>query len=139
MLKRDKILCDITYEEEKLTELEIECDKRQIRQVFLNLFNNSIYAIKEKMSKGGSIKIFIRSLDDNYIEIQFKDNGIGILPENKDYVFEPSFTTKGEKGSGFGLAICKRIVEDNHCGQIRVESIYQEYTIFFIKLKKKCE
>jgi ligand-binding sensor domain-containing protein/signal transduction histidine kinase len=137
-LERNKIACRITYEEAELKELQIECDRSQMEQVFLNLFNNSIYAIKEKMSKGGDIEIFIRSLDETCVEIQFKDNGIGILPQNIDHVFKPSFTTKEDKGSGFGLAICKRIVEDNHGGKIRVESKYYKYTTFFIMLEKSC-
>ncbi len=135
-LKKNRIACEITYAEEDLKELQIECDRSQIEQVFLNLFNNSIYAIKEKMAKGGCIDIFFRSRNDNYVEIQFRDNGIGILPKDIDYVFEPFFTTKGEKGSGFGLAICKRIVEDNHCGEISVKSSFYEYTTFFIILEK---
>ncbi|MFW9881001.1 MAG: ATP-binding protein, partial [Candidatus Thorarchaeota archaeon] len=49
---------------------------------------------------------------------------------------EPFFTTKGDRGSGFGLAICKRIIEDNHLGEISVKSEYKMYTAFFIKLEK---
>jgi GAF domain-containing protein len=135
-LKKDKIKYDIKYEEEELKELQIECDRSQIEQVFLNLFNNSVYAIGKKMSKGGIIDIFIRSLDDKYIEIQFKDNGMGISPKDIDYVFEPFFTTKEDNGGGFGLVMCKRIVEDNHSGTIDVKSKFLEYTTFFIKLEK---
>jgi signal transduction histidine kinase len=54
-------------------------------------------------------------------------------------VFEPFFTTKGEKGSGFGLAICKRIIEDNHYGKISINSNVNEYTTVFIGLKKKID
>jgi signal transduction histidine kinase len=88
------------------------------------------------MSKGGQISIFIRNLDAEYVEVQFKDNGIGISDKDIDNVFEPFFTTKGERGSGFGLAICKRIIEDNHSGKISVKSQYGEYTTFFISLQK---
>ncbi|MFW9881362.1 MAG: GAF domain-containing protein, partial [Candidatus Thorarchaeota archaeon] len=80
-LNKNHIECEITYNDDELKELQIECDRNQIEQVFLNLFNNSIYAIKEKMSRGGFISIFIRNLDEKYIEIQFKDNGIGIFPK----------------------------------------------------------
>jgi signal transduction histidine kinase len=135
-LTRNNIRCQVRYGDKELEEVYIECDRSQIEQVFLNLFNNSVYAIREKMTKGGLISIFIRALDDNYIEIQFRDNGIGIFPKDIEYVFEPFFTKKGDKGSGFGLSICKRIIEDNHFGEISVKSEYNKYTTIFIKLEQ---
>lgn len=141
-LKKNNIDFDIKYEgyADKgldIKEVQIECDRNQIEQVFLNLFNNSIYAIKEKMSKGGLIEIFVRSLEGKNIEIQFKDNGIGIETIHIEKVFEPFFTTKGDRGSGFGLAICKKIIEDNHFGKISVKSEYRVRSTFFIKLERK--
>jgi signal transduction histidine kinase len=89
------------------------------------------------MPKGGIITISLRSLTNgNHIGIQFKDNGIGISKENLDKVFDPLFTTKGVEGSGYGLAICKRIIEDNHRGKIFVKSKFNVSTTIFIKLEK---
>lgn len=118
-------------------DLWIECDRNQIEQMLINLFNNSIYAITKKMSKGGQIEISARLLDESFVEIRFKDNGIGMTPDERQYAFEPFFTTKGSEGSGFGLPICRKIVEDNHHGKIWIDSKTQEGTTFFIKLPRQ--
>jgi signal transduction histidine kinase len=136
-LSRNRISCSVNYEYKECKNTNIECNRNQIEQVLVNLYNNSIYAIKQKMKKGGLISIFVRNLDDENIEIQFKDNGSGISEENINKIFEPLFTTKGLDGSGYGLPICKRIIEDNHYGKISVKSKNNEYTIFFIKLPKR--
>jgi signal transduction histidine kinase len=136
-LKRNWIDYKVKYETKNLKEVQIECDKNQLEQVFVNLLNNSFYAIKQKMRKGGLITIFVRSVKSNEIEIQFKDNGSGISEENLDKVFDPLFTTKGVEGSGYGLTICRRIIKDNHFGKIFVKSKNNEYTIFFIRLFKE--
>jgi signal transduction histidine kinase/putative methionine-R-sulfoxide reductase with GAF domain len=115
----------------------IECDRSQLEQVFINLFNNSIYAIKRRKSKGGVITVSARSLDESFVEIQLRDNGIGIAPDALPHVFDPFFTTKGSEGSGFGLPICRKIVEDNHRGKLSVHSQFQDHTIVFIKLPKR--
>lgn len=136
-LERNRIECKIKFESKDLVNVEINCDRNQMEQVFLNLFNNAIYAIKEKMSKGGRIEIFIRNLGEATIEVQFKDNGSGIREEYLEKAFEPFFTTKGDRGSGFGLTICKRIIRDNHGGQIWIKSefdMYGDYTVIFLKL-----
>jgi signal transduction histidine kinase/signal transduction protein with GAF and PtsI domain len=133
-LTSTNVTTKISYDNRDIKDLKIDCDRSQIEQVFINLFNNSIYAISKKRQKYGRISIFIRVLDEKYIEIQFRDDGIGIPEENKKLIFEPLFTTKGSEGSGFGLFICKRIIEDNHSGRISVESKFNEYTTIFIKL-----
>lgn len=133
LLQKRKIQHVIKYDCDK--DIFIECDKNQLVQVFINLFNNSIYALKGKVNE--IISIYVREVNNNFIEIQFKDFGVGIPAENIDTVFEPLFTTKGDEGSGFGLAICKRIICDNHSGEIKVQSEFNKYTTFFIKLPRK--
>ncbi|NCA77687.1 MAG: GAF domain-containing protein [Alphaproteobacteria bacterium] len=135
-LNRNRISLKLFYERD-VEDVIIECDKHQIEQVFINLFNNSLYAIKQKSHIVGLINIYIRSLNQDLIEIQFSDNGIGIQEKIISEIFKPFFTTKGLNGSGFGLAICKHIIEDNHIGTISVKSIYNDYTTFFITLPKK--
>ncbi len=106
----------------------IWADCSQIHQVFLNIIVNSIQAINEN----GLIEIetFAR---DGYVNIKFKDNGVGILPEHLDKIFEPFFTTKeAGKGTGLGLAVSKRIM-DEHRGKIEVESTPGRGTIFTVK------
>jgi two-component system NtrC family sensor kinase len=107
-------------------------DKTQIYQVFLNLFNNSRYALKD--INNGNININIDS-DNKYETIIFEDNGVGIKPDVKKQIFNPFFTTKTdktEKGTGLGLAISKSIVLA-HKGDITVESNKNQGTKFIIK------
>ena len=66
------------------------------------------------------------------MEITFIDDGVGMSEQTLAKVFNPLFTTKAQ-GMGFGLAICKRIVEA-HCGKISVESTVGRGTTFTITL-----
>ncbi len=90
-------------------------DPDQIQQVLVNLLINSIDSVE---SIG---KIEIRACPkEKGVEIKIRDNGKGIKEENLPFIFKPFFTTK-PKGSGLGLSICKRLIE-NHKGSISVES-----------------
>jgi len=99
---------------------EAYCDAAQIEQVLLALCINAIDA----MPKGGNLWISSRRLpgSGNEIELQVRDDGMGIPPELLDQLFEPFLTTKEVgKGVGLGLAISKGIV-DRHGGRIEVQS-----------------
>ncbi|MBI4645103.1 MAG: DUF4154 domain-containing protein [Bacteroidia bacterium] len=112
---------------------QIECFPGKLNQVYMNILNNAIQAIKGK----GKIFILTRSIDENGIKevlIKIRDTGIGI-PENiKNKIFDPFFTTKdvGE-GTGLGLSISLGIIK-NHHGKIEVESKQGEGTEFTIRL-----
>jgi signal transduction histidine kinase len=106
---------------------KIEADEDQVKRVFLNLIENGIQA----MENGGRLTVSTRQTGD-FVEISFKDTGIGILKENMDNVFKPLFTTKA-KGMGMGLPICKKFVE-GHCGSIQVESEVDKGATFTVKL-----
>jgi two-component system NtrC family sensor kinase len=69
------------------------------------------------------------------VEVRIRDNGTGIVPENKDKLFQPFFTTKptGE-GTGLGLSISYDIVTQQHGGTITVDSRVGEFTEFTIRL-----
>jgi len=67
----------------------------------------------------------------DYIELKFADNGCGISKENLPRIFEPFYTTKGQKGTGLGLAVIWGII-DNHDGTINVESELDKGTTFTI-------
>ncbi|MCK5180525.1 MAG: hypothetical protein KAR32_13425 [Candidatus Omnitrophica bacterium] len=95
---------------------QIEINEKQIRDVFINLIQNSA----EAMVEGGCLTIST-SVEDNHIRIEFKDTGCGIPQEDIKKVFEPFFTTK-DKGAGLGLSVCYGIVKV-HEGQLRYESI----------------
>jgi two-component system NtrC family sensor kinase len=90
---------------------------RNLQQVFLNLFLNSIQA----MPDGGVLAVRAER-EDEFIRIDVADDGTGIAPENIDKLFDPFFTTKevGE-GTGLGLSVCYGIIE-GHKGSINIDS-----------------
>jgi two-component system NtrC family sensor kinase len=96
----------------------IYCDAAQIEQVLLALSVNAIDA----MPKGGNLWISSRSLPSDEIELQVRDDGVGIHPDLLPKLFEPFLTTKEVgKGVGLGLAVSKGIVE-RHGGRIELQS-----------------
>ncbi|OGO23567.1 MAG: hypothetical protein A2144_14730 [Chloroflexi bacterium RBG_16_50_9] len=83
------------------------------------------------MSGKGELKINATE-EDSYTCTRFTDTGCGIPEENMEKIFEPLFTTK-PKGIGLGLAISKRLVEQNG-GKIEVTSQVDKGTTFSVKL-----
>ena len=106
-------------------------DPQQLKQVFLNLFLNSIQAMQDNKEKIRQLRISTHK-EDEQIRIIISDTGKGIPAEQMPVIFEPFFTTK-EKGSGLGLAIVKSIVE-GHQGKISVKSEPRKETSFFVSL-----
>ncbi len=105
-------------------------DKSQIQQVFLNILNNAIDAVKE----GGNINVSSYSKDNKYVRISIKDDGIGIPKENLKHIFEPFYTTKEEgKGTGLGLSISYGIIQKLG-GTILVESKVNVGTTFIVEI-----
>lgn len=100
----------------------IQADRQQLRQVFLNLLTNA----SDAMPEGGTLTVRARAgvLENGAatLVIEFSDTGIGIKPEDLPKLWEPFFTTKPEgKGTGLGLLICRRTVDEHH-GTIDIES-----------------
>jgi PAS domain S-box-containing protein len=108
--------------------LEIVVDSNKIERVFNNIIKNAIDAINRD---DGVIEITSRQYDEK-AEISFSDNGPGMPPEVVSKIFTPLFTTKAQ-GMGFGLSICKRIVEA-HGGSISVKTELGKGTTFTITL-----
>lgn len=99
------------------TSLPLICaDRIQMKQTFANLIQNAIQACEEEQGKL-AINVGVKN---SRFSIVLKDNGPGIKAEDLPKIFEPYFTTK-RKGTGLGLAVVKRIVE-NHGGEISVAS-----------------
>ena len=117
---------------------EIECFPGKLNQVFMNILNNSIQAVKQKNNSHAQEQIIIttRDLEDDRIEISIKDTGPGMSAEVRQKVFDPFFTTKdvGE-GTGLGLAIVFRIIQEHH-GRIDVISTEGHGAEFIITLLK---
>ncbi len=108
-------------------------DVGQIKQVFLNLFNNAAEAINTLPERKGTITIIADYLEkEEKVKVKMKDTGPGMPKEVLEKIFEPRFTTK-KGGHGFGLFTCKRIIR-NHNGEILVESTPGQGTTFTITL-----
>jgi signal transduction histidine kinase len=99
-----------------------------LQQVFLNILINS----RDAMPKGGKLSI-ATMLTGYFVSVQITDTGHGISREIQEKIFMPFFTTKGEKGTGLGLAVCSKIIAQ-HKGEIRIESTEGEGTVFTIYL-----
>ncbi len=110
---------------------EIECDHQRIGQVIINLIRNGGHA----MEKAGILHIRLKK-ENRMAVIEVEDHGCGIPEENREKIWESFFSTKGDKGLGLGLDICKKIIED-HGGQIYCESEVEKGTTFFVKLPQK--
>lgn len=94
-------------------------DADEISQLLLNLLYNAADAIAEAEPEQGWITIETR-LEDNKALLKVTDNGAGIPPEVRDKLFKVRFTSK-DKGHGFGLTTCARILE-NHQAEVQIES-----------------
>lgn len=105
----------------------VKCSEIEIKQVFINIIKNAI----ESMPRGGIITIssFVQA---NNIYIRFTDQGVGIPETLIHRLGEPFFTTK-EKGTGLGLMMCYKIIDD-HMGKLAVKSVVGEGTTFEIKI-----
>jgi PAS domain S-box-containing protein len=94
----------------------INCEQNQLKQVFINLLKNAI----EAMPDGGEITIKTHVLNDEMVTISIIDRGHGIAEDQISKLGEPFNTTK-ENGTGLGLMVCFKIVE-NHGGKINITS-----------------
>jgi signal transduction histidine kinase len=123
----------------------IAMDRRLLRQALANIAVNAV----QSMPRGGTLRIHARVGDgtastregaprdpnertDPTVVVDVADSGNGIAEDVLPRIFEPFFTTKA-KGSGLGLAVVKRIVED-HGGRISVRSVVGEGTAFTVRL-----
>ncbi|MGE5300047.1 MAG: ATP-binding protein [Acidobacteriota bacterium] len=108
-------------------------DPNQIKQVFLNVLNNSVHAMGENsLQRGKEIKIRTYNTETS-VFVEIADTGHGISREVLPKIFEPFFTTKREKGTGLGLSITYKIIQ-SHKGKIEVKSEEGRGTIFTISL-----
>jgi signal transduction histidine kinase len=101
------------FSEEK--KIIAKLDRTQLIRVVTNLIKNSIQAVEQNQTEEPRVDVRVYS-ENEMVVITVKDNGLGVLDENKDKVFEPKFTTKSS-GMGLGLAMVKKIV-NNYGGEI---------------------
>ena len=110
----------------------IKADEHELHQAFVNLLLNALDAIPSE----GTVSVSSRAIDGGgtqaHIRVDVSDTGSGILPEHLDRLFEPFFTTKAS-GTGLGLAVTRRIIEE-HGGTITVQSRQGEGSTFTVTL-----
>jgi C4-dicarboxylate-specific signal transduction histidine kinase len=104
-------------------------DALQIEQTLLNLIRNSIDAFKAASISGGSISIEAIAAGGGVVEIRVADNGPGFATDVSENQFLPFSTTKAE-GLGFGLVLCKTIVEA-HGGRIWLSHAIRGASVHF--------
>jgi two-component system, sporulation sensor kinase E len=106
----------------------IYCEPNQLKQVFINVLKNAI----EVMTKGGQIDVKIKRKDDNHLCVSITDRGLGISEDKIKRLGQPFYTTK-ERGTGLGLMVSYKIIEE-HRGTVDVESEEGKGTTFHITL-----
>jgi signal transduction histidine kinase len=108
----------------------LQGDSTQMTRAIQNVIINAIQAASEK--KGSVTVSCLRK--EFYVDVRVEDTGYGITPAQMTKIFDPYFTTKqGKSGTGLGLYITKKVVED-HNGSIKVDSTPQVGTSFTIRL-----
>ncbi|GAA6616776.1 PAS domain-containing protein [Scytonema sp. NUACC26] len=135
----------------------VNCYVSELNQVFINIFNNAIDALEEKIQQDNSFipKIWIRTevinshlslvgkrssqlSKQHKIVIRISDNGQGILPHLKKHIFELFFTTRAEGNArGLGLSISQQIIVEKHQGKIKCYSQFGKGTEFAIELNHR--
>jgi len=97
----------------------IHADRQQLRQVFLNLMTNA----SDAMPEGGQLTVRVQVNEpEERVVVEFADSGEGIAENQLKRIWQPFYTSKPEgKGTGLGLPICSRIIEE-HGGEISLQS-----------------
>lgn len=120
----------ITFEIDCGASASVAGHEPELREVFMNLILNAVDA----MPDGGHLHIAARE-DGNHILLKFCDTGSGMSENVRLRCLEPFFTTKGQLGSGLGLAVCHGIIQ-RHGGSIGIESRPGAGSTFSIRLRK---
>jgi signal transduction histidine kinase len=132
LVKNDLAIKNISVEAEYGDkDVLIWADSNQVKQVLLNLITNAADA----MPDGGHLEVSVNSSED-FVEIQVTDEGAGMENEVLKQAFDPFFTTKDRgKGTGLGLPICQRIVEERG-GNIEIRSQPAQGTTVSVRLPR---
>jgi signal transduction histidine kinase len=127
---------DIEFEKKFDTQIgEFEVDAGYIHSALINILDNAVDACVIDSTKKSHKISFCVGQHQNDIEFEVVDNGIGMDPETQDKIFTPFFSAKGEKGTGLGLFIANKIIEQ-HGGTITVKSTPGKGTRFRIRIPK---
>lgn len=114
----------------------VNCYPSALNQVFMNILNNAIDALKElDINQKPTITIRTEIPEQKYVSIRIIDNGMGMSESVQNKIFEPFFTTKPVgSGTGLGLSISYSIVVEQHGGQLNCISAPGKGTEFVIQI-----
>lgn len=112
----------------------VRASASELREVFVNLLRNAVDAIEGE----GQVIVRTRAENEDWGVVEVSDTGAGMSEDVQEKLFRPLFTTKGERGTGLGLATCYAILK-RHGGDIKVESAPGEGTTFIIRLPGAAE
>jgi two-component system sensor histidine kinase PilS (NtrC family) len=129
LIKQGKKFPEISVNTDIPTELKLEMDPSQFKQVLLNLLLNAYQAMPET---GGKISIKGRKEEGDHLILEISDNGSGIKSEDLTKIFNPFFSNRPD-GTGLGLAIVQRLVNEWN-GSIAVDSEPGRGSIFTLRL-----
>jgi two-component system sensor histidine kinase PhcS len=125
----------VQIQQEVPVALACHANRNKLTQVFVNLIQNALDALKGRAPNGEPPGIVIRGrAEGGTVLVSVRDNGEGIEPQNIARIFDPFFTTRDVgKGMGMGLSICYRIIQD-YGGKITVRSERGKYCEFTVSL-----
>jgi signal transduction histidine kinase len=129
----------VTLETELSSDIgEVLLDQRSLHRSLLNLVSNAIDACRDDPNLGKSHRVTLSTAlgPDDSIQFDVSDNGSGMSDEVKAKLFSSFFSTKGPQGTGLGLLVTSKLVEE-HKGTIDVESELNQGTRFRIRLPLK--
>ncbi len=117
---------------------EVSMDPRSLRRAMVNLISNAIDAciFDEETTKKWLVSVRTLRQKDSIISFTIEDNGVGMDDEVKKHLFTSFFSSKGAKGTGLGLLVTRKLVEE-HKGEIEVESTPGVGTVFNVRMPYK--
>lgn len=124
----NNIVIQLNVVQSELRVTSILGNETRLKQLLINLIKNAI----EVMDCGGIITIELDQTNENHVQISVIDEGAGMTDEERNQLFTPFYTTK-ESGTGLGLALVKKVV-DEHQGTINVESTVGVGTTFIMEI-----
>jgi signal transduction histidine kinase len=134
---------EVRFETRLAVDLDmVEAVRTDMARVFVNLFDNALDAVSARSHDDDASFVptitVTTSQTNDWVEIEIRDNGLGIPPAIKGKIFDPFFTTKkGTAGTGLGLAVSYDIITGAHGGQIDVTSDPGSFTAFRIRLPRR--
>jgi signal transduction histidine kinase len=107
----------------------VQLDPTRMKRALLNIVANAI----EATPPGGKVSVDVAGMPGGMFSVTITDTGKGIPEDILKTIFEPFYSTKGSKGTGLGLPVMKKIIEE-HGGQVELESVVGQGTTFRISL-----